>query len=272
MKRRLRTVLWAGALAVALAYGGAVAFMYAYQGKLMYPGSEPTVPPQAVGLHDVAEIRVETHDGLSLLAWWQPPQPRRPVILYFHGNAGPLASRAIKFTEFAEAGYGLLMMAYRGYSGNAGTPSESLLIMDAQAAANWLSREVPDAPVIYFGESLGSSVALHLAARLRPAALVLEGAFDSAANMAQARYPILPAALLIRDRWDSLALAPAVAAPVLMLHGSLDRVVPIAHAQRLFQALPEPKQFVRMDGAGHVNLFDHDGAAHVLEWLASQGL
>ncbi len=265
-------MLWAGALTAGLAYGGAVAFMYAYQGKLMYPGSEPTEPPHAVGLRNVAEVRIETHDGLLLLAWWQPPQPGRPVVLYFHGNAGPLASRAIKFAHFAEAGYGLLMMAYRGYSGNAGKPSEPLLIKDAQAAANWLAQHVPDAPVIYFGESLGSSVALHLASRIRPRAVVLEGAFDSAANMAQARYPMLPAAQLITDRWDSLAMAPAVSAPVLMLHGGTDKVIPIVHAQRLFRELPEPKNFVRLDDGGHVNLFEHGGARYVLEWLAAQGL
>ena len=83
---------------------------------------------------------------------------------------------------------------------------------------------------------------------------------------------LLSAARLIRDRWDSLAVAPACKAPVLMLHGGMDKTVPIAHAMRLFHELPEPKHFVHLDAAGHVDLFDHGGAAHVLDWLAERGL
>jgi len=265
-------MLWTGALAAGLAYGGAVAFMYAYQSRLMYPGSEAAPPPQSIGLAQVREVRIETHDGLQLLAWWQAPAPGRPVVLYFHGNAGSLAARAVKFATFAEAGYGLLMPAYRGYSGNTGSPSEALLVKDAQAAVDWLAREAPAAPLVYYGESLGSSIALHLAPRVRPRAVVLEGAFDSAAALAQARYPVLPAARLIRDRWDSVAIAPALSAPVLMLHGGGDAVVPVAHARRLFQELPEPKRFILLEGGGHVDLFDHGGGDHVLNWLAERGL
>lgn len=269
--RALRMV-WMGLLVVGALYGGALALMYVFQGKLLYHGSEASAPPESVGLDGVSEVRIESHDGLSLRAWWREPAPGHPVVLYFHGNAGTLADRAIKFARFGEAGYGLLMPAYRGYSGNAGEPRQSHLIEDAVAAAEWLARRTPDAPVVYFGESLGGSVALHLAMRMRPRAIVLEGAFDSAANLAQARYPIFPAAHLIKDPWDSLAIAPAIASPVLMLHGSRDGVVPISHARRLFQELPEPKQFVRQEGAGHVDLFEHGAAPQVLEWLAAQGL
>ncbi len=265
-------MLWTGALAAGAAYSGALGLMYAFQGRLMYPGSEPTDSPQAIGLTGVSEVRIETYDGLSLLAWWMPPADGRPVVLYFHGNAGPLACRANKFTEFTKAGYGLLMPAYRGYSGNAGRPSEAAIVKDAQSSADWLARQAPDAPLVYYGESLGSSVALQLALRVRPRAMVMEGAFDSAANMAQARYPMFPTARLIKDRWDSMAIASAMTAPVLMLHGGMDKTVPISHAKRLFRELPEPKRFVLLDEAGHVNLFEHGGARHVLEWLAERGL
>lgn len=265
-------MIWMGVLLVIALYGGALVFMYAYQDRLMYPGSDAPPSPGAMGLRSVSEVRIETSDGLSLLAWWQPPRPGRPVVLYFHGNGGTLSGRAIKFSRFGEAGYGLLMLAYRGYSGNAGRPSQPLLIGDAERAAGWLAREVPDAPLIYYGESLGSSVALHLAVREPPRAIVLEGAFDSAAAMAQARYPIFPAARLIRDRWDSVAIAPAVSAPVLMLHGDGDTVVPIAHARRLFRALPEPKEFVHVMDGMHVDLFESGAAPKVLAWLADRGL
>jgi len=265
-------MLWAGALAAGAVYGGALVFMYTMQGWLMYPGSESSDPPQALGLHDVEEVRIESHDGLQLLAWWRAPSPGKPVILYFHGNAGTLAARAHKLLAFAQAGYGMLMPAYRGYSGNAGRPSEPLLIKDAERAAKWLAATVPNARVIYYGESLGSAVTMQLSLRVKPQAVVLEGAFDSAAALAQKRYPMFPSARLTRDRWDSIGIAGACPAPVLMIHGGMDETVPIVHAQRLFRELPEPKRFIRLNEAGHVDLFDFGGASHVLDWLAERGL
>lgn len=264
-------MLLTGAIAAGAAYAGALAVMYAAQGRLMYPGSEACLPPAAIDLHGVEQVWIETGDGLRLLAWWMPPRPGRPVVAYWHGNAGPLHCRAHKFAAFRAEGYGLLMLAYRGYSGNAGRPNQPLIGQDAVAAMNWLVRRT-DAPVIYFGESLGGAVAMQLAMRVPPQAIVLEGVFDSAASVAQRRYPMFPAARLIRDRWDTFAIADACPAPVLMLHGGQDKVVPIKHSQRLFQALPEPKHFVQLDGAGHVDLFDHGGGAHVMEWLAGRGL
>lgn len=264
-------MLLTGAIAAGAAYVGALAIMYAAQGRLMYPGSEACAPAAAVGLRGVEQVWIETDDGLRLLAWWMPPRPGRPVVAYWHGNAGPLHCRAYKFATFGAEGYGLLMPAYRGYSGNPGRPNQSSIVQDAVAAIHWLDRR-SDAPLIYFGESLGGAVAMQLALHVRPQAIVLEGVFDSAASVAQRRYPMFPAARLIRDRWDTLAIASACPAPVMMLHGRQDRVVPIRHSQRLFQALPEPKHFVQLDGAGHVDLFDHGGGAHVMAWLAAQGL
>ena len=263
-------MLLTATVAAGTVYGGALAAMYLLQGRLMYPGSEAAQTPSELGLKDVFEVFVKTDDGLSLRAWWRPPDAGRPVVLYFHGNAGPLHCRSNKFTAFGRAGYGLLMMAYRGYSGNEGLPRQATIVQDALAALGWLRGEI-DAPVLYYGESLGSAVAMQLAQRIAPKAMVFEGAFDSAANLAQRRYPMFPSARLIRDRWDSLSLAPACPAPVLMIHGGLDRTVPIAHAERLFAALPEPKEFVRMDEAGHVDLFEHGGDAHVMRWLADHG-
>jgi fermentation-respiration switch protein FrsA (DUF1100 family) len=146
-----------------------------------------------------------------------------------------------------------------------------VIVQDAMAAADWLAKET-GAPQLYYGESLGSAVAMQLAQHIPPRAMIFEGAFDSAARMAQRRYPMFPSARLIRDRWDSLSLAPDCPAPVLMLHGGQDKIVPLAHAERLFAALPEPKRFIRLADAGHVDLFDHGGAAHVFDWLAGQGL
>ena len=247
-------------------YCAVVAVMYALQRRLMYPGSEPAEPPEAAGLAGVIPVQLAMADGVTLLAWWMPPEDGRPVVLYWHGNAGPLHCRADKFRTFGAAGYGMLMPAYRGFSGNPGKPSQPALLRDAETIYAWLKKQT-GAPLVYFGESLGGSVAMHLAAKHPPAAIILEGAFDSAGRLAQRRYPILPANRLLRDRWDNHHLAPTCPAPVLMLHGADDRTVPIGHAKRLFEALPEPKRFVTLDGTGHVDLFDHGGDAHAMDWL-----
>jgi fermentation-respiration switch protein FrsA (DUF1100 family) len=252
-------------------YCAAVAVMYALQRRLMYPGSERAEPPETVGLDGVLPVRLPTADGLELLAWWMPPADGRPVVLYWHGNAGPLHCRANKFRAFGAAGYGMLMPAYRGFSGNPGKPSQPALLRDAVTALAWLQRQT-DAPLVYFGESLGGGVAMHLAAKHPPRAIILEGAFDSAGMLAQRRYPIIPANRLLRDRWDNFRLAPACPAPVLMLHGSEDKTVPIAHARRLYEALPEPKRFVTLEGTGHIDLFDFGGDCIALDWLREQGL
>jgi uncharacterized protein len=264
-------MLVAGMIAAGAVYGGALTFIYANQSKLLYPGSEPAAEPAAAGLLDVQEVRIETEDGLRLLAWWKPPREGMPVVVYWHGNAGTLGSRANKFVAFGEHGYGMLMLAYRGYSGNPGRPDEASMIKDAVTATNWVAQR-SDGPLIYYGESLGAAVALQLSLRVRPSAIVLEGAFDSAANLAQARYPLFPAARLIRDRWDSLAIASAVPAPVLMLHGGQDRIVPARHAERLYAELPESKRFLRLEEAGHVDLFDHGASEVVFAWLHKRGV
>ena len=264
-------MLLTGALVAGAAYGGALAVMFAAQGRLMYPGSEPCAPPSITGLANIEEVRIETEDGLSLLAWWMPPALGRSVVVYWHGNAGPLHCRVHKFAAFAAEGYGMLMLAYRGYSGNEGRPNQPLMVKDAVCAVNWLSRH-SDAPIIYYGESLGGALAMQVALHIRPQAIVLEGVFDSAANVAQKRYPMFPAARLIRDRWDTLAIAGACPSPVMMLHGGQDKVVPIRHSQRLFHELPQPKHYIQLEEAGHVDLFDHGVGAHVMEWLAGRGL
>lgn len=256
-------------LTAAGVYGAVVAVMYGLQRRLMYPGSEPAELPEAVGLSGVVPVKLTMADGIALLAWWMPPAAGRPVVLYWHGNAGPLHCRANKFRSFAAAGYGMLMPAYRGFSGNEGKPSKPLLLRDAEAALAWLTAQT-NARLIYYGESLGAGVALHLAAKHPPGAVVLEGAFDSAARLAQRRYPVLPANLLLRDRWDNFRLAPACGTPVLMIHGGRDRTVPLIHAERLYAALPEPKRFVRLDEAGHIDLFEHGGETIVLDWLTQQ--
>ena len=227
-----------------IAYGVLVGGLYIFQRNLLY---FPDVRRPRLGelaTLGVREVKLATAGGLSLLSWYLPPRDCRPVIVYFHGNGGHIEYRRDRLLSFAQSGYGVLMVEYRGYGGNPGTPSESGLLADAAAALDFLgSSGVETDRLVLYGESLGSGVAVRLAAQHQIAALILEAPFTSIADVAQFHYPFVPASVLVRDRFDSLSRIAAVRAPILILHGERDRVVPVRYGRALFDAAPQPKQF-----------------------------
>jgi uncharacterized protein len=246
-------------------YGVLVGGLFIFQRHLLYfpGGGRPELGElAAIGVH---EVKLKTADGLSLLAWYVLPAAGRPVIAYFHGNGGHIGYRAERLRWFARAGYGVLMAEYRGYGGNAGTPNEAGLSMDAAAALDFLEAEgIPTGRIVLYGESLGSGVAVPVAAQRQVAALILEAPFTSVAEVAQYHYSFMPAAALVLDRFDSLARISEVKAPILILHGDRDRVVPARFGRALFDAAPEPKELWIAPEAGHENLiwFGAFEAAH----------
>lgn len=268
----LTTLLWLGGVA-ALLYGGALGGLFLFQRSLLYyPGPEGPGPASA-GLRGVADVRVPTADGLELRAWWREPDGDAPTLLYLHGNAGTLAGRAGKVAPYLEAGYGLLLLAWRGYDGNPGRPAEQGLYRDGAAALAFLAEQgIGAGRVVLYGESLGGAVAVHMATETRPAALVLEAPFDSVPAVAQAHYPLFPVKRLVLDRFDSAARIGRVTAPVLILHGERDRVVPIRFAERLYAHIEAPKRFVRFPDAGHEDLHRHGAVRTALDFLEEHGL
>jgi len=261
--------VWYALLGSALAaYGVLVGGLYVFQRHLLYfpDGVRPQLGDfTALG---VREITLNTADGLSLLSWYLPPRDGRPVIAYFHGNGGHIGYRAERLRWFARNGYGVLMAEYRGYGGNAGMPSEPGLIADGAAALDFLGGQgiAPKRLVIY-GESLGSGVAVPLAAQRAIAGLILEAPFTSVAEVAQYHYSFIPAAALVRDRFDSLARIGQVNAPILVLHGERDRIVPARFGRALFDAAPEPKELWLAGEAGHENLVRYGAFEEILGFL-----
>ncbi len=238
-----------------IAYLAVLSSLYLLQRQLLYFPDRSRPQLERLAQLGVREIRLTTADGLSLLSWYLPPREGRPVILYFHGNGGHIGYRADRVRRFAREGYGVLMLEYRGYGGNPGSPSEAGLVDDARAAFDFLQREgIAARRLVLYGESLGSGVAVHIAAQQQVAALVLESPFTSVAAVAQHHYPFVPAALLIWDRYDSLSRIGRVKAPILILGGGGDAVVPARFSQALFEAAPEPKESWLAPDAGHVNL------------------
>lgn len=250
-------------LVVAAVLAASVGLLWAFQRRLVYLPSPGPVPPAASVLPGAEDVSFETADGLRLQGWFVPGAVGEgdsrpgPAVLVCNGNGGDRSMRAALAAALSRMGLAVLLFDYRGYGGNPGSPTEEGLAADARAAVAYLAGrpEVDPERVVYFGESLGAAVTLRLATERPPAALVLRSPFASLAEVGQRHYPVLPVSLLLRDRYDSAALAGRLSAPLLVVAGGRDRIVPASHSRRLFAAAPEPKRLVVLDGADHN---DHD--------------
>ena len=250
-------------------YTAFVGVMHAMQRSFMYHPYPLMTSPAALGLPEMQEIRLVSRDQMTLISWYAPPKKKGlPIVLYCHGNAGNIATRAFKVKPFLQSGYGVIMVGYRGYGTNPGLPSESGLSVDAETAFQYLRAQgIPNNHIVIYGESLGSGVAVNLAVIQHPGALILEAAFTSAVDVAKVTYWYLPVELLMKDRFDSIRCIAHVHAPVLMLHGKRDGVVPIALGKRLFAAAAAPKEFVTIPHGMHANLHEYGALERAIEFI-----
>ncbi|HZB38552.1 MAG TPA: alpha/beta hydrolase [Beijerinckiaceae bacterium] len=254
---------------VALAlYAGIVALFYLGQGALLYPAGREKVGARAAGLFDFEDVALSTEDGETIVAWYKPAEPGRATLLYFHGNGGSLLNRRDRAKLLTEAGRGLLLVSYRGYSGSTGKPGEAGLRTDARTAYEWLRARVPADSIVLYGESLGSGVAVGLATERPVDGLILDAPFTSTADVAGHHYWYLPVWLL-RDQYRSIDRIHELRCPLLVIHGDRDGVIPIALGERLFAAAPEPKRFVTLPGVDHVSVLERGGLEPVRAFLES---
>jgi uncharacterized protein len=211
------------------------------------------------------DVRTTAEDGVRLHGWYVPGS-RAATLLWCHGNAGNISHRLDNLRLFRDRlGVGVLLFDYRGYGLSDGAPSETGTYHDARAFRAWLRGRIPaDRPVVYFGRSLGAAVAAHLAEEDPPAALVLETPFTSVRAMANATLP--GAGYFFRTRYDTLARVPKVRAPLLVLHGDADEVVPLQHGRAVFEAAREPKRFVVIAGARHNDTYVAGGPPYWEAW------
>lgn len=247
--RRLATIL---AIALAAGYLAVCVGLFLAQRHLIYfPSPHYGSTPGDVGL-PYEDFTLTTDDGIALAAWYVPGERARPTILFCHGNGGNMSDLCSALKSLHRLGYSALIFDYRGYGRSAGQPSEAGLYRDAEAAWHHLVqvRGAPPSQIVLMGRSLGGPVAIDLAARHTPAALVVECTFASLVDIGQREYPLLPVSLLCRDRFESIRKLPQVTCPKLFLHGTSDELIPLEEARRLFAAAPEPKRFVETPG-GH---------------------
>ena len=212
--------------------------------------------PSDVGLAEVTAQTVSMQDGQRLQHWRAPAQEGMPTLIYFHGNKETLAWRATRFRTILDAGYGLSTFAYRGYSGSTGRPQEQTIYSDALAIYDETKR-ITEGPLVIYGESLGTAVATYVATKRSAVCVVLEAPFTSMVDMAARYLPIWPVSVYIRHRFPSFERIASINKPLLILHGTRDRIVPIRYGRRLFDAAVEPKEMTVFDGAGHINLWKY---------------
>jgi hypothetical protein len=200
-------------------------------------------------------VTFETGDGLRLSGWFfaAPGASPRVTVLVFNGNAGHRAHRSPLAAALHRHGLQVLLVDYRGYGGNPGTPSENGLAADSQAARAYLAGrpDVDRSRIVYFGESLGTAVAVALAVEHPPAALVLRSPFTSMIDLGRHHYPFLPVRLLLRDRFAAIDRIQHVRVPLLVIAGGQDRIVPIDNSRRLYDAAVAPKTLVVLPDADH---------------------
>ena len=229
-----------------------------FQRSLIYFPFREVPSPEEMELTGVETVSLSTADGLSLAGWFLATPATAPsgTVIVFNGNAGNRAYRAPLAAGLVDRGYHVLLFDYRGYGGNEGAPSETGLLTDARAARAYLvgRPDVDATRLVYFGESLGSGVAIALAAEHQPAALVLRSPFTSLADVGRFHYPFLPVRLLLKDRFASLDAIGRVASPVLVIAGGGDRIVPVHQSRRLFDAIRGPRTLVIIEGADHNDL------------------
>ncbi|SEF82227.1 hypothetical protein SAMN05444920_101761 [Nonomuraea solani] len=224
-----------------------LALLWLFQRQLIYlPDREP-VPPAGQVIPGARDVTFTTRDGLRLTAWYVPGD-HDVTVLVTGGNAGNRLHRAPLARALAAHGLGVLLMDYRGYGGNPGSPTEEGLFLDAEAAR----ATIHSSKVVYFGESLGAAVATRLAIEHPPDGLVLRSPFTDLAAAGQANYPFLPVRALLRDRFPVATGIAAVRAPVVVVYGTGDTIVPPSLSRAV--ATAARAKAVEVAGAGHNDL------------------
>jgi fermentation-respiration switch protein FrsA (DUF1100 family) len=223
------------------------------QRRFIYFPSRGPVPPASRLLPNGEDVVLRTEDGIRLGAWYAPVSGAadRPAVLICNGNAGDRTLRAPLARALVRAGMSVLLFDYRGYGGNRGRPSEEGLAADARAAQCWLGKRHEPRTIVYFGESIGAAVALRLAIERQPAALILRSPFTSLTQAGMLLYPWLPVGQLLIDRYPSIDRIGRLTAPLLVIAGDRDTLVPAQLSTRLYHAAPQPKRLVIVAGADH---------------------
>jgi uncharacterized protein len=263
-----RELLRGGLRVVVIAWIALLAVVYPFQRKLLYVPFGGHVTPESAGLQGFREETVTTSDGERLVTWVSPATSGQPTILYLHGNAGNLSWRADRFQQLQAAGYGVRVLSYRGFGGSSGSPSETGLMTDARATYDTMRSQGLEARhILLFGESLGTGVAVQLAASRPVGGVILDSPYTSTVDVAARRFSYLPVRWMMWDRFNSRAHIASIGAPLLIVHGDRDTVVPYDLGVALFAEATEPKQFLALPGEAHTAPLQNGAWAAIVPFI-----
>ena len=227
---------------VVLAYFIIILFVYFYQRNLLYHPSENNYLNDKITFN-YEEIFIETDKNINLKSWFIKKDLNKfKTVLIFHGNAGNLFNRVYKLNELNKLDVNILLISWRGFSGNKGKPTEKNLYHDAEEAIKWLNnRGAISKNIILYGESLGTGVATELGTSNAFGGIILESPFTSIANAAKIYYPYLPVNTILKDRYDSIGKIKNITTPILIMHGRKDNIVPQKMGLELYEKANQPK-------------------------------
>ena len=232
-------------------------FLYFFQRNLMYHPNENNYFDDQISVH-IDKVKIITEDNIELLGWYhQKDLKKYKTILFFHGNAGSLENRIHKLNHFREMDVNFLIIAWRGFSGNKGKPTEKGLYQDGKSALNWLlDKGIIEENIIIYGESLGTGVATHLSQNKNFAGIILETPFTSMVDAAKTFYPYIPVGLLLKDKFDNKNKIKNIIAPVLIMHGEADQIVPFFMGKKIYEIANEPKYSYFTKNDNHMMEYD----------------
>ena len=244
---------------IILIYFLILAFLYFYQRNLMYHPNENNYSNDQIYV-PIEKVKINTKDNLKLLGWYHEKDLKRyKTIVFFHGNAGSLENRIHKLNHFQKMDVNFLIIAWRGFSGNKGKPSEKGLYEDGKSAINWLlSKGVNERNIVIYGESLGTGVATHLSQKRNFAGIILETPFTSMIDAAKTFYPYIPVGLLLKDKFDNKSKIKNINSPVLIMHGKNDQIVPFFMGKKIYKIANEPKYSYFTNHDNHMMEYDEN--------------
>ena len=244
-------------IGILVIYTSLLLLLFIFQRNLMYHPDENNYSGDKLEV-DIKKVKIITSDGLDLLGWFHKKNLKRfKTIIYFHGNAGKLENRIHKLNHFKDMDVNFLIIAWRGFSGNDGKPSEESLYIDGNSAIKWLKNlGLSEKDIIIYGESLGTGVATEIAKSNDFAGLVLETPFTSMIEAAKNFYPYIPVKILLRDKYENDKKIKNINIPVFVMHGEADQIVPFWMGKKIYEMANQPKYsyFTKYDD--HMMEFD----------------
>ena len=270
MKLKRRNFLLEVIIGVILIYLSILVLLFIFQRNLMYLPEENNYSGDKIKV-DIEKVKINTSDNLDLLGWFHNKDLKKfKTILYFHGNAGKLENRIHKLNHFKDMEVNFLIIAWRGFSGNKGKPSEKGLYIDGNSATKWLKNlGLNEEDIILYGESLGTGIATEKAQNSNFAGLILETPFTSMVDAAKNVYPYIPVGLLLKDRYENYKKIKNINIPILVMHGEADQIVPFRMGKKIYDIAKQPKYYHFTKYDDHMMEYDENLVSELKKFIKS---